>query len=120
MRRPADAEPLPPRPPARALADLLGMAWRARALEAGTDAVRRAAREGSVHGVILADDSSPTQRQKLVPLLEARGVPFRVGLSRDALGAALGRGPVSAVGLTNENFARRAVDLAAALPQSPG
>lgn len=119
MTRP-DAGEAAPRPPARALADLLGLAWRARAVQAGTDAVRRAVREGAVHGVLLAADSSPTQRQKLVPLLEARGVPYREGLPRDALGAALGRGPVSAVALTNENFARRAAELAAALPQSSG
>lgn len=110
--RPASAGPAPE----RALLDLLGLAARARGLVHGTDLVRRAVREGGVAAVLLAADSSPTQRDKLVPLLEARGVAHVSCLSRDAVGAALGRGPVSAVGITNESFARRALELAAALP----
>ena len=101
--------------PERALLDLLGLAARARGLVHGTDMTRRAVREGGVHAVLLAADTSPTQRQKLVPLLEARGITFRVCLTRASLGGALGRGEVSAVGITNENFARRAAELAAAL-----
>ena len=65
----------PERPPARALHDLLGLAARARAVTFGTDATRAAVREGEARCVILAADGSPTQAQKLLPLLEARGVP---------------------------------------------
>ena len=114
----------PPRPapaPERALLDLLGLAARAGKLVHGTDGTRRAVRDGEVRAVILAADTSPTQSQKLIPLLEARGVRFAVCLGRDTLGAALGRAAVSAVGITEQNFARRALELAAALehPQDP-
>jgi ribosomal protein L7Ae-like RNA K-turn-binding protein len=107
-RRPADAE--------RALVDLLGLAARARALVSGTDGTRRSVRDGEVAGVLLAVDASPTQSKKLVPLLEARGVPYAACLTRAVIGAAVGQGAVSALGITDRNFARRLLELAAALP----
>lgn len=106
-----------PRGTSRALLSLLGLAARAGALARGTDAARGAARQGTLKGALVAADASPTQRQKLEPLLEARGIPFAVCMSRDELGGALGRGPVSAVGITQESFARRALELAGALSQ---
>ena len=105
-----------------ALLGLLGLAARARALVHGTDAARGAAREGKLAGVLVAADASPTQTRKLVPLLQARGIPVVVCLSRDRLGAAIGRGAVTAVGITQESFARQALRLAGALTreQDPG
>jgi ribosomal protein L7Ae-like RNA K-turn-binding protein len=107
-------------PPERALADILGLAARARALVHGTDMTRKAVREGEVRSVLLAGDAAPAQAKKLVPLLEARRVPFHVCLSREALGFAIGRGPVSAVGITNDSFAKRVAVLAAALSSPQG
>lgn len=98
----------------RALLSLLGLAARARALALGTDMVRGAARDGKVAAAVLAADASPTQARKLVPLLEARGIPFAVCSNQADLGAALGKGPVSAVGIIDPGFARRAMELAAA------
>jgi ribosomal protein L7Ae-like RNA K-turn-binding protein len=103
--------------PERALLSLLGLAARARALTLGTDMVRGAAREGKLSGALLAADASPTQARKLVPLLTARGIPYAVCSAQADLGAAIGRGPVSAVGLNDPSFARRVMELARALPQ---
>ena len=110
-----------PATPGRALLDLLGLAARARAFVHGTDATRRGVRDGEVAGVLLAADTSPTQSKKLVPLLQARGVPYAACLTRAEIGAASGLGPISALGFTDRNFARRALELAAALdhPQEP-
>lgn len=99
----------------RPLLDLLGLAARARALVTGTDMTRTGVRNGEVVGAILAADTSPTQSKKLLPLLQARGVKYAVCLGREEIGAALGREAVSAVGFTDRNFARRAMELAAAL-----
>ncbi len=99
--------------PERALLSLLGLAARARALALGTDMVRGAARDGKVAAAVLASDASPTQARKLVPLLEARGIPFAVCSNQADLGAALGKGPISAVGIIDPGFARRAMELAA-------
>lgn len=105
-----------PGAPERALLSLLGLAARARALTLGTDMVRSAARDGRLSGAILAADASPTQARKLVPLLEARRISYAVCSTQAELGAALGRGPVSAVGLNDPSFARRIMELARALP----
>src|SRR5215218_3158615 len=106
--------------PERGLLDLLGLAARARALVHGTDATRRSVRDGEIVGVLLAADSSPTQSKKLVPLLEARGVPYAVCLTRAEIGSAMGQGPVTALGIKDRNFARRALELAAALRAPQG
>ena len=100
---------------ARRVLDLLGLAARAGGIVTGIDAVRRAARENHVFRVILADDAAPGQQGKLTPLLEARRVPFHTLFTRDQLGAATGRGAVSAIGITDSNFARRTGELVAAL-----
>ena len=106
----------PRRSPAAAVLDLLGLAARARALVAGTEQVRKAVREGKAQRVLLAADGAPSQQAKLTPLLDARKVKYHIGFSRDELGTAIGRNPVSAVGITDANFARRVGELLAALP----
>ena len=106
----------PERPPAQALLDLLGLAARARALSMGTDMTRQKVRDGEALCVLVAADASPTQRQKLLPLVQARGIPYHITLTREEIGAAVGRPTVSAVGFTQDSFARRAAELAAAIP----
>jgi len=107
------------RSPERKLLDLVGLATRAGRVVAGTDSVRKAARDGDVFFVILAADASPTQHAKLIPLLEARKIKHPLLLTRGELGGAIGRGPVAAVGLTDRGFARRAMELAEAFSASP-
>ena len=98
----------------RRILDLLGLAARAGGVITGIDSVRRAARGDEVFRVILAEDAAPGQQGKLTPLLEARQVPFHTLFTRDQLGAAVGRGSASAVGITDGSFARRAGELIAA------
>jgi ribosomal protein L7Ae-like RNA K-turn-binding protein len=115
-RRHAPVPRGPERPPRQALLDLLGLAARARALTHGTDMTRQKVRDGEAFCVLVAEDASPTQRKKVLPLVQARGVPCFITLTRDEIGAAIGRAPVSAVGIVQERFARRAAELAAAIP----
>lgn len=106
----------PPRAPGvRALLDLLGLSTRAGALVSGTQAVRAAVREGKIHQVILAGDAAEGQQRKLIPLLEARRIPYYIGLTQMELGAATGRAPVSAIGLSSQSFATQARALLEAL-----
>jgi ribosomal protein L7Ae-like RNA K-turn-binding protein len=92
--------------PDRTLA-LLGMATRAGSLVPGTDRVREAARGGSLRLVILAGDASDNSRGKLLPLLDATGVPYVIRFDRNELGAATGRPPLSAVGVVDSALADR-------------
>lgn len=57
--------------------------------------------------MLLAGDAAPGQVGKLTGLLRARDVPTRIIGDRAALGAAVGAGPLTAVGVTQKGFARR-------------
>jgi ribosomal protein L7Ae-like RNA K-turn-binding protein len=91
---------------AEALA-LLGLAQRAGAVVKGTEATRLALRRGDARLVVLAEDGSRTQRDKVVPLAEARGVSYTTLGDQAALGAALGSGPLTAVAVTRSGFATK-------------
>ena len=90
---------------------MLGMAARAGAVLPGTERVRIAARSGALHFVLVATDASENSSDKLLPLLQARQVPHAVVFSRVALGGAVGRAPLSALGITEEKLARRVIQL---------
>jgi len=94
------------------VASLLGLAARAGTLVYGTDLVRRAVRDGRVHLVVVATDISDNTRQKLEPLLERRSIARIDGPDRAALGAAVGRASLSAVGVQDERFAARLKEVA--------
>jgi ribosomal protein L7Ae-like RNA K-turn-binding protein len=94
--------------------ETIGLSARAGALVYGTSAVRAAVREGSVRRVILAEDAATGQRHKLVPLLDARKIPYSISFTQEELGAATGRAPVSAVGFSNSNLAARIGELLSA------
>ena len=94
-------------PAADRVLGLLGMAARAGAVISGTDRVREAARGEGVRLVLLASDASANSREKLVPLLTARGISHVIRYDRNELGAAIGRGPLSAVGVMDRALADR-------------
>jgi ribosomal protein L7Ae-like RNA K-turn-binding protein len=90
---------------------MLGLAARAGAVIPGTDRVREAARSDALHFVLIASDLSDNSRDKLLPLLDARQVPYAIVSDRDALGGAVGRAPLSALGITEKKLARRVQQL---------
>ncbi len=63
------------------------------------------AQKGRVALAIIASDTSRNSTQKLVPLLTARGVALVVGPDALALGSALGRSAVAAVGVLDNQLA---------------
>jgi ribosomal protein L7Ae-like RNA K-turn-binding protein len=88
---------------------LLGLARRAGALERGTGATQRAVRDGSARLVLLAQDASEVQLEKVLKLLRHRETPRGVLGSRAELGAAVGSAPLSAVAVTDKNLASQLV-----------
>ena len=96
---------------------LLGMARRAGALAYGTGSTRRALKDGSARLVVFAQDASETQRDKVMKLLRHRATPCATLGTREALGSAVGSAPVSAVAVTDMEFAK---ELAARLGVGPG
>jgi ribosomal protein L7Ae-like RNA K-turn-binding protein len=84
---------------------LLGLARRAGAVAPGTEAVRRAIREGEALLILMAEDASSVQLEKIRTTLHDRSIPQVILGDRNALGAAVGRAALSAVAVTNRNLA---------------
>lgn len=85
---------------------LLGLARRAGGVATGTDASRRALREGQARLILVAGDASDVQLDKIRHFLKKRAIPWGTLGDRTTLGAALGRGPVSAVAITVPSLAQ--------------
>jgi|SRR5690606_29077848 len=90
---------------------LLGLAARAGAIVPGTERVRLAAMAGQLAYAVVAEDASANAHDKLLPLLERRGVPHAVKYERATLGAAVGKAGLSVVGIAEQGFARRLEEL---------
>jgi len=90
---------------------LLGLARRAGRVASGTDATRRAIRQGEARLVLLAGDASSVQKDKVVKAIKQHPIPHAVLGDRTTLGTAIGRAPVSAVAVTDESLAKRMLDL---------
>jgi ribosomal protein L7Ae-like RNA K-turn-binding protein len=86
---------------------LLGLAQRAGALERGTGSTQRAVRDGRARLVLFARDASEVQLEKVIKLLRHRDIPRVTVGDRAELGSAVGSAPLSAVAVTDENFARQ-------------
>ncbi|MGD2067209.1 MAG: ribosomal L7Ae/L30e/S12e/Gadd45 family protein [Gemmatimonadota bacterium] len=91
----------------RAPLELLGLARRAGAVEAGVDAARRAVRTGRAKLLLTAADASPTQLEKVAPGARRAGVPIRELATRIRLGEAVGRPPLAAVAVTDKGLAEQ-------------
>lgn len=93
---------------------LLGLARRAGAVAPGTEGVRRAIRQGEAQLILMAEDASSVQLDKVRTTLHDRAIPQAVLGSRSALGSALGLAPLSAVAVTNVSLAERLLEELAA------
>jgi ribosomal protein L7Ae-like RNA K-turn-binding protein len=84
---------------------LLGLGARAGHLVIGVDAVRAAVQGDRCVCVVLASDAGPRAEQKVGRLVRGRDVPLVAGPSAEAMGQALGRPPVQAVGIRDRALA---------------
>lgn len=88
----------------------VGVARRAGCVEVGTRAVRQAGREGRLAAILVARDASANVRERFERVRLNTGADFAVCGDRDALGRAVGRGPVAAVGITSPGLAELVLD----------
>lgn len=96
---------------------LLGLARRAGAVAPGTDATRRSIRQGEARLVLMAGDASSVQMEKLKKAMVHRPIPQVILGDRATLGAAIGKGPIAAVAVTDEALAARIEELAGPGPE---
>ncbi|MDX1493570.1 MAG: L7Ae/L30e/S12e/Gadd45 family ribosomal protein [Longimicrobiales bacterium] len=93
----------------RSALGLLGLARRAGAVAPGTEAVRRAIREGQALLILIAKDASSVQLEKIRTTLHDRSIPQAVLGDRNTLGAAIGFARLTAVAITDRALADRLV-----------
>ncbi|MEE9576907.1 MAG: ribosomal L7Ae/L30e/S12e/Gadd45 family protein [Gemmatimonadota bacterium] len=83
----------------------VGMARRAGCVAVGTRAVREAARGGKLAAILIARDASENARGRLEGVRRRSGTSLTPCADRRALGAAVGRGPVAVLGVTERGLA---------------
>lgn len=84
---------------------LIGLGVRGRGAILGVAQVRDAARRGKLHLAIVANDVAGNSRDKVAPLLKARGIDMISGPSAAELGAAAGREKTAMVGIVDSRLA---------------
>lgn len=84
---------------------LLGLGARGRRVVVGVEQVRAAAQRGGLALVMVASDASRHSRQKVEPLLAARGVAVVQGPTVGELGRAVGKESAAAVGVIDAHLA---------------
>jgi len=90
---------------------LLGLARRAGAVVPGTVPARRAVLRGEARLILMAGDASSVQLDKIRSALRNRPIPQGTLGDRAMLGAAVGRGRISALAVTSASFADRLLEV---------
>ena len=90
----------------RKLVGLIGLGMRGRGVVVGVERVRDAAKRGKLHLAIAAPDASSNSLDKVVPLLQARGIAVLAGPSAADLGGAVGREATAVIGIVDKGLAK--------------
>ncbi len=85
---------------------LLGLGNRGRLVTVGVDRTREAAFKGTLRLAVVAADAAVNSRDKIVPLLTARGITMIATDSAEALGGSVGRATTAVVGVLDVKLAR--------------
>lgn len=90
----------------RKLLGLIGLGVRGRGAIVGVQQVREAVRRGKLHLAIAAPDASRNSLDKVLPLLQARGITVVAGPPAAQLGAAAGRETATVIGIVDKGLAK--------------
>jgi ribosomal protein L7Ae-like RNA K-turn-binding protein len=90
----------------RKMLGLIGLGVRGRGAVVGVERVRDAAKRGKLHLAIAAPDASSNSLDKVVPLLQARGISVLAGPPAAQLGAAAGRETTAVIGIVDRGLAK--------------
>ena len=85
----------------------LSMAARARRIASGAFAVEEAAKKGKAKFLLIAEDCEPASQKKYETLSDTYGIPAGRFLTREELGACLGKEYRAAAVLLDDGFAKK-------------
>ena len=86
--------------------NLLGMAQRAHRVVSGNFAVEQAAKEGTAKLMLLAEDVEEKSRKAYEELADKYRIPLRTALTRESLGACMGKEYRAAAVLLDDGFSK--------------
>ena len=89
------------------ITNLLSMAQRARRLASGAFAVEQAMKEGQAAFLLIAADAEEESKRKYKKLVAEFAIPYAEGLTREALGACIGKEYRAAAALLDKGFAKK-------------
>ncbi len=86
--------------------NILSMAQRARLVASGGLAVEQAAKSGQARLMLIAEDAEHSSRAKYLEMADRYGIPCQTALSREKLGACLGKEYRAAAALLDDGFSK--------------
>ena len=86
------------------ICNLLGMAQRAHCIASGRTAVEQAARNGTAKVLLVAGDAEEASRREYEELAKRCRIPCRIGLTREQLGACLGKEYRASAAILDDGF----------------
>ncbi|HCK91318.1 MAG TPA: hypothetical protein DHW54_09050 [Gemmatimonadetes bacterium] len=89
---------------------ILGLARRAGAVAPGTSATRRSITRGEARVVLMAEDASSAQLDKIKRTMRERIIPQVLLGDRATLGAAIGKAPIAVLAVTDSSLAGRLLE----------
>ncbi|PKK39128.1 ribosomal protein L7Ae family protein [Clostridiaceae bacterium JG1575] len=96
--------------------NFLGLARKAGRISCGGNLTQTALMRGTVHLVILSEDASEGTKDKFVGLCKGRSLELiQCKCSMDDLGSAIGKGPISVVGIYDEKMSEKLKELCFAM-----
>lgn len=93
------------------LLTLLGFAQKSGKLSSGDETCELNLKKKRVKLIVLANDITDHGNQKWQRLCEQYGVPLRVGVDRDTLSAAIGKGNRTVFAVLDSGFARKIITI---------
>lgn len=90
----------------RRLLSLVGLGVRGRLVVFGVQQVRVAAQRNKLHYAVVATDAARNSLEKVVPMLNARRIPFVEAPTASELGALVDRDATAVVGVVDATLAR--------------
>ena len=85
---------------------LAGLGVRGRLAVIGVERVREAASKGTLKLAIVARDASKNSLDKVVPLLQAKGIRIVDGITSATLGDVVGREATTVIGIVDAQLAK--------------
>ncbi|MBM7094216.1 YlxQ family RNA-binding protein [Bacillus sp. H-16] len=87
--------------------NLLGLAYRARAVVTGEEIVLQSMRKKKLHLVILSEDASDNTKKKIADKSTYYNVPLVITGDRETLGHAIGKNERVVLGVEESGFAKK-------------